>query len=71
MTTITQALDKVREQLGKTVGNGECYSLASYYEHLISPSSTVALGGNGATAALYDKFKQLPLKEDGFNANAK
>ncbi|MEY8462524.1 PlySs2 family phage lysin [Streptococcus merionis] len=46
MTSTRQALDNVRALIGsgRSVGNGECYALASYYERLISPDATVGLG---------------------------
>lgn len=46
MTTVNEALGNVRALVGsgQSVGNGECYALASYYERMISPSATVGLG---------------------------
>lgn len=46
MTTINDALNNVRAQVGSgvSVGNGECYALASLYERMISPNATVGLG---------------------------
>ncbi|HFI0377049.1 TPA: PlySs2 family phage lysin, partial [Streptococcus suis] len=40
------ALNNVRAQVGSgvSVGNGECYALASWYERMISPDATVGLG---------------------------
>lgn len=46
MTTVNEALSNVRAQVGSgvSVGNGECYALASWYERMISPDATVGLG---------------------------
>ncbi|HFR3239502.1 TPA: PlySs2 family phage lysin, partial [Streptococcus suis] len=46
MTTVNEALNNVRAQVGSgiSVGNGECYALASWYERMISPDATVGLG---------------------------
>lgn len=46
MTTVNDALNNVRAQVGSgvSVGNGECYALASWYERMISPDATVGLG---------------------------
>ena len=46
MTTANEALNNVRAQVGSgvSVGNGECYALASWYERMISPDATVGLG---------------------------
>ncbi|HFU4458979.1 TPA: PlySs2 family phage lysin [Streptococcus suis] len=46
MTTVNEALNNVRAQVGSgvSVGNGECYALASWYERMISPGATVGLG---------------------------
>ncbi|HEL1645556.1 TPA: PlySs2 family phage lysin [Streptococcus suis] len=46
MTTVKDALNNVRAQVGSgvSVGNGECYALASWYERMISPDATVGLG---------------------------
>ena len=46
MTTVNEALQDlaVLVESGTPVGNGECYALASYYETLINPDSTVGLG---------------------------
>lgn len=46
MTTVNEALNNVRAQVGSgvSVGNGECYALASWYERMISPNATVGLG---------------------------
>lgn len=54
MTTINTALDKVRSLVGQRVGNGQCYGLVAYYEHLISPDGTVGLGAgiNGLSGAV-------------------
>lgn len=79
MTTTTQALDKVRGQLGKTVGNGECYALAAYYEHLISLSSTVGLGAgvNAVSGAIGDTIKATNIgtsykwQENGWTVSEK
>lgn len=46
MTTVNDALNNVKAQVGSgvSVGNGECYALASWYERMISPDATVGLG---------------------------
>lgn len=46
MTTVNEALQDLAALVGSgtPVGNGECYALASYYETLINPDSTVGLG---------------------------
>lgn len=46
MTTVNEALNNVRAQVnsGKSIGNGECYGLASWYEAMITPGSVVGLG---------------------------
>ena len=46
MATVNEALNNVRAQVGSgvSVGNGECYALASWYERMISPDATVGLG---------------------------
>ena len=46
MTTVNEALNDLSALVGSgtPVGNGECYALASYYETLINPDSTVGLG---------------------------
>lgn len=46
MTTVNEALNNVKAQVGSgvSVGNGECYALASWYERMISPDATVGLG---------------------------
>lgn len=46
MATVIEALNNVRAQVGsgRSVGNGECYALASWYEAMISPSGVVGLG---------------------------
>lgn len=46
MTTVNEALQDLAALVdsGTPVGNGECYALASYYETLINPDSTVGLG---------------------------
>ncbi|NQG97762.1 PlySs2 family phage lysin [Streptococcus suis] len=46
MTTVNEALNNVGAQVGSgiSVGNGECYALASWYERMISPDATVGLG---------------------------
>lgn len=46
MTTVNEALNNVRAQVGSgvSIGNGECYALASWYERMISPDATVGLG---------------------------
>lgn len=46
MATVTEALNNVSAQVnsGKSIGNGECYGLASWYEAMITPGSVVGLG---------------------------
>lgn len=46
MASIHEALATLGALVGsyRSVGNGECYGLASYYETLISPNGTVGLG---------------------------
>lgn len=46
MATVNEALNNVRALVGsgQSIGNGECYALASYYERMISPDATVGLG---------------------------
>ena len=46
MATVNEALNNIRALVGsgRSVGNGECYALASYYETMISPNATVGLG---------------------------
>ncbi|MGT2896234.1 capsid and scaffold protein [Streptococcus phage Javan174] len=46
MSTVNEALSNVAALVGsgQSVGNGECYALASYYERIISPDATVGLG---------------------------
>ena len=46
MATVNEALNNIRAQVGSgvSVGNGECYALASWYERMISPDATVGLG---------------------------
>ncbi|MGT2811842.1 PlySs2 family phage lysin [Streptococcus minor] len=46
MATVNEALNNVRAHVnsGKSIGNGECYGLASWYESMITPGSVVGLG---------------------------
>lgn len=59
MTGINQALTQIRELEGQKVGSGQCYALSAYYEHLITPDSTVGLGAgvNGVFGAVGDTIK--------------
>lgn len=61
MATVNEALNNIRAQVnsGRSVGNGECYALASYYETMISPDSTVGLGAgvNNISGAIGDTIK--------------
>lgn len=59
--SVDHALNTIGALIGSnsSVGNGECYALASYYERLISPDATVGLGaGVGAVSgAVGDTIK--------------
>lgn len=72
MATVNEALNNVRAQLGsgRSVGNGECYALASWYESMISPDATVGLGaGVGwVSGAIGDT---ISAKNIGFSYNWK
>lgn len=61
MTTVNEALNNVRAKVGSgiSVGNGECYALASWYESMITPNSTVGLGAGvgNVTGAIGDTIK--------------
>ena len=70
MTTVNEALNNVRAQVGSgvSIGNGECYALASWYERMISPDATVGLGaGVGwVSGAIGDT---IPAKNIGSSYN--
>lgn len=80
MTTANKALNNVRALVGsgQSVGNGECYALASYYERLISPDATVGLGaGVGyVSGAIGDTIKAANIgtsynwKDNGWSVSS-
>ncbi|WP_105153816.1 PlySs2 family phage lysin [Streptococcus suis] len=74
MATVNEALNNVRAQVGSgvSVGNGECYALASWYERMISPDATVGLGaGVGwVSGAIGDTIKAANIGPSyNWNAN--
>ncbi|WP_438837983.1 CHAP domain-containing protein [Streptococcus pluranimalium] len=71
MATVTEALNTVRALTGHRVGNGQCYGLVAYYEHLISPNSTVGLGAgvNNLSGVVGDTLRASNIGS-GYNWSA-
>ncbi|MGT2911794.1 PlySs2 family phage lysin [Streptococcus cameli] len=79
MSKVNEALNNIRALVGsgRPVGNGECYALASWYESMITPNSTVGLGAGvgwvsgaiGDTIAAHNIGTAYPWQANGWSVS--